>query len=460
MTHPAIAADPVRPGRDRGSLLAIGFGTSVLVWAVAYAGLAPYGEGHSVGRAWLVLAVAGLLAMLAGWLQTRLTAGGLAGAAKLGLVLTGINFLIVASLNGRDTTVDALLSGLLWIVGFGIAAIVLCVAGASLAGFRETSRSHRIQWTSIFAMVVAVTTLPLLISGGIVTGLEAGMAVPDWLTTFDYPMMFYPMVKMQEDTGVYAEHFHRLWGLLVGLSVVALVIHVHLVERRRWVRRLSIAVLALVIVQGVLGGTRVTENILALAIVHGVFAQAVFAIIVGLAAVCSITWTSDREPEPSEQASIDIRITTALPLLFLLQLVLGALYRHLNAEVGVQTLLAHSLLTVHVLVACVLAVAVVVPGMRMMGFYGTMPILPKLGIGLLLGVGLQLLLGVAAMITVLLRSGEGGIPMSEVIVTTAHQTTGAILLAMSVVLGMWVRRLVVPAGSRAAERTTPMAESA
>ena len=73
-------------------------------------------------------------------------------------------------------------------------------------------------------LVVALTTVPLIVSGGVVTGLEAGMAVPDWLTTFDYPMMFFPLAKMQADTGVYVEHFHRLWGLLVGLSVIILVV--------------------------------------------------------------------------------------------------------------------------------------------------------------------------------------------------------------------------------------------
>ena len=108
-------------------------------------------------------------------------------------------------------------------------------------------------------------------------------------------MMFYPLVKMQESEHVYAEHFHRLWGLLVGISVMALLVHVHLVETRTWVKRLAIIILLAVIIQGILGGTRVTENNVPLAIVHGVFGQAVFATIVCMAA-CRVSMSGVQPP--------------------------------------------------------------------------------------------------------------------------------------------------------------------
>ena len=49
----------------------------------------------------------------------------------------------------------------------------------------------------------------------------------------------------------------------------------------------------------------------------------------------------------------------------------------------------------------------------------------------------------AAMLVVLMRQGEGDIPVIEVVLTTAHQTTGALLLALSILLALWTRRLLV-----------------
>ncbi|MCZ6836819.1 MAG: COX15/CtaA family protein [Planctomycetota bacterium] len=427
--------------REQGSLLALGFGTSVLMWAIAYIGMAPYG-GVGSWRVWGVLALLGLVVIASGFIKSRLTSDGPIGAIKLGLALTGINFLIVASLNGRETTGEALVTGFLWILGFAVAAIACCLIGAGMAGFKNQSPAKSIDWSSKFLMVAAITTLPLIISGGIVTGLEAGMAVPDWLTTFDYPMMFYPMVKMQEDSNVYAEHFHRLWGLLVGLSVIAVVIHLHMVDTRTWIKRLSIVVLMMVIVQGILGGTRVTENNLPLAIMHGVFGQATFATIVCMAAFCSSFWKSPRIDVEIDTSKYDLKLPTALPILFVIQLVLGALYRHLNAEVGVQKMITHSLLGLHVLMACVLTVAVIVVGLKFMVCFHKHRPLARLGYSILMLVGLQVLLGVGAMVAVMFRNGEGEIPLLEVIITTIHQTTGAILLALATLVAIWSRRLV------------------
>src|SRR5687768_5817141 len=65
--------------------------------------------------------------------------------------------------------------------------------------------------------------------------------------------------------------------LVIGLFSVALIGFIawraRTPEPRRWVRRLTLLVLAAVILQGVLGGLRVVRLNLDLAIVHGCFAQ-------------------------------------------------------------------------------------------------------------------------------------------------------------------------------------------
>lgn len=421
----------------RGMLLTFGFGTTILMWAIAYAGLAP---GAGVG-VWVVVGAISLLPVVGGYLVTR-RMGGIASALKLALLLTGINLIIIASLNDQETTAEAIRASASWIAGFAVASVLLCVLGAAIARFRANESLGPIAWPSRFAFVVALTTLPLLISGGVVTGLEAGMAVPDWLTTFDYPMMFYPMVKMQERYDVYAEHFHRLWGLLVGLNVLTLAIQVHLIDGRRWVKRLVVGVLLIVIIQGVLGGTRVTENNLPLAIVHGVFGQITFATIVALAAFASTTWRT-RTATIHEQADTAWRLSLAVPILLTIQLILGALYRHLNAEIGTNEMGAHGLLLVHIIMACVVTVAIIFAAGRAWASHTNVPAIRQTGVALIGLVVLQLLLGGAAMLVVLMRRGEGDIPAFEVAVTTAHQTSGALLLATSVLLAVWTRRLLV-----------------
>ena len=419
----------------RGSLLAYGFGTSVLMWAVAYVGFSP-----SVNMVGPVGGLIALILVFSGWQVTRLA--GTMTVIRFGLLLTGINFIIVTGLNGRSTTVQAMTTGVLWVLGFAVAAIALCLLGAALAGFEALPPRRSVAWSSRLATIVALTTLPLLISGGIVTGLEVGLIVPDWLTTFDYPMIFYPLEKMRENPGVYAEHFHRLWGLLVGLSVLTLTVHLHRVDPRRWIRWLSIAIVAGVVVQGVFGGSWVVKKILALAIMHGVFGQVVFAAIVSMAAFCSTTWRLDTPRVSSPKAGLDIRLTTLLPVLFLVQLVLGALYRHLNEAEGVSVFAGHALLGLHVLVAIVLTVLVLLVAIRMFSVYREFVVLRRTGTAIMIFVGGQLLLGIWAMILILSRKGEGDIPISEVVITTTHQTIGSLLLAFAVLLALWMRRLI------------------
>ena len=102
------------------------------------------------------------------------------------------------------------------------------------------------------AVILACATFPLLFIGGLVTSLGAGLAVPDWPTTFGYNMFLYPWSKMIG--GIFYEHSHRLIASSVGLLTIALAISLWLREKRRWLRWLGIAALLLVVAQGVLVG--------------------------------------------------------------------------------------------------------------------------------------------------------------------------------------------------------------
>jgi cytochrome c oxidase assembly protein subunit 15 len=89
-----------------------------------------------------------------------------------------------------------------------------------------------------------------------VTSKGVGLAVPDWPTTFGYNMFLFPVSKWVG--GILFEHTHRLIASAVGFLTIILAIWLWRSDDRRWVRNLGVIALAGVIVQGILGGLRVT----------------------------------------------------------------------------------------------------------------------------------------------------------------------------------------------------------
>ena len=133
------------------------------------------------------------------------------------------------------------------------------------------------------AVVTVVATLVLILFGGLVTNTGAALAVPDWPTTFGHNMFLFPWSQMVG--GVFYEHTHRLLGALVGVLTLALAVALWRAGGR--LRGLGLLAVALVSVQGLLGGLRVVLLKETLAIVHGCLAQAFFALIVTLAFLTS-----------------------------------------------------------------------------------------------------------------------------------------------------------------------------
>jgi cytochrome c oxidase assembly protein subunit 15 len=139
-----------------------------------------------------------------------------------------------------------------------------------------------------YAVVAAASVSLLICSGGLVTSHEAGMAVPDWPNTFGYNMFLFPVSRWVG--GVFFEHTHRLIASTVGILTVILCIALFVIESRRWVKTLGLIAVGAVIVQGILGGLRVTENNAVLGLFHGCLAQSFFALMATIALVTSRFW--------------------------------------------------------------------------------------------------------------------------------------------------------------------------
>src|ERR1043165_1879407 len=101
------------------------------------------------------------------------------------------------------------------------------------------SRSTKNPWLHRFAMLTALATVVLIGIGGLVTSHEAGMAVPDWPTSYGYNMFLFPISKWIG--GIFYEHTHRLAASAVGVLTTILAVWLWIKEERRWVRWLGVA---------------------------------------------------------------------------------------------------------------------------------------------------------------------------------------------------------------------------
>ena len=192
-------------------------------------------------------------------------------------------------------------------------------------------------WLNRFAWFTAFATLLLICSGGMVTSKGVGLAVPDWPTTFGYNMFLFPVSKWIG--GVLFEHTHRLIASTVGFLTIILAIWLWRVEDRQTVKTLGLLAVAAVILQGILGGLRVTLLKDQIGIFHACLAQAFLGLIVLIAIVTTNSWSSLNSTgitsQVSEKLSVLKRIAIATTVVIYLQLALGATMRHQHKDLAI-----------------------------------------------------------------------------------------------------------------------------
>ena len=185
------------------------------------------------------------------------------------------------------------------------------------------------RWLHRFAVLTAGATLFLIFAGGLVTSTGSGLSVPDW--PLSYGMVFPPMVG-----GIFYEHGHRMVATFVGFLTAVLTVWLWRQEGRRWLRRLGAAALAVVVLQGALGGLTVLAHLPAsVSVAHASLAQTFFCITVSIALFTSSAW---RAPLPPlvEAGGIPLRMLTVLTTAAIaVQLVLGAVMRHTESGLAI-----------------------------------------------------------------------------------------------------------------------------
>ena len=243
-----------------------------------------------------------------------------------------------------------------------------------------------------FAWATALATLFLIGMGAIVTSKEAGMAVPDWPTSNGYNMFALPFSHWVG--GIFYEHSHRLIAAFVGLLTSILAAWIWRRESRGWERRLGLLGIVIlvamlghrgsgvaeggaanvpahfkllavvmpaliifgvvqsvrsrgslrwlamtaffaVILQGILGGLRVTLYMPSLGIFHALLAQA-FLVLLCLIALRTTRWWESLANRKAEPAFHQLgALFAALTILIFVQLIVGATMRHQHAGLAV-----------------------------------------------------------------------------------------------------------------------------
>jgi cytochrome c oxidase assembly protein subunit 15 len=184
----------------------------------------------------------------------------------------------------------------------------------------------------LFSLLVAVSTLILILAGGFVTSTGSGLAVPDWPNTYGWFMFTFPLDKMVG--GIYWEHGHRLIASTVGFLILVLAFWLWRVEPRGWVRRLGFIALAAVVTQGILGGITVLWFLPdPISIAHAGLAQVVFCLTVAIALATSPGWK--RGSSPAFEDSTVRRLAVATTLLVYAQILAGATMRHTGAGLAI-----------------------------------------------------------------------------------------------------------------------------
>jgi heme a synthase len=468
-----------------------GFGTAVAFWVVWFCTDIPGVKVPQIVAAGLLVITAligfflggrsAVLGVVRGGLMKAAGVGAVAGlvAGLMGLLRFGSRVVeqtaTTANLDAAAEQIGELhADSIEMVIGFVLGFVVLGAIGGVMGGASRGGASTNIQagesktpdsesgaaqswirrWSPLarFGWVGAAAFLPLILIGGLVTSTRSGMAVPDWPGSYGANMFLFPQ-SLMSNPHIFLEHVHRLFGSLIGMTVLSLMVFVFVAERRAWVKWWAGIVFFGVCVQGLIGGLRVTENSLLLAVAHGVFGQVVFAFAVALAVYLSPFY---KEAETSETQPDDRRrrvLATAAVHAIGFQLLMGASFRHLrHAESPGAT---HALWT-HVLFSLAVVVLCLMAGFLARMRKGERPLDRTLRMGgaWMLGiVAFQFLLGWVALAFVMMSKTPLGVPLhdevlatpnvnaGEAIVRTLHQTTGALLLATATVVLVISKRI-------------------
>lgn len=178
----------------------------------------------------------------------------------------------------------------------------------------------------LYSQLVMASTIFLIFVGALVTTKGAGLAVPDWPLSFG-------TLNPRMVGGVFYEHGHRLVASTVGFLTLVMAFWAQFDRRTsQVVRRLSWFALALVIIQGLLGGLTVLWKLpRPVSIAHGCVAQLFLCTLVAVVLYTLPGFSRTRVGLVGDRASA-LRLAGVMAVITVLtQLLIAATMRHMGA---------------------------------------------------------------------------------------------------------------------------------
>ncbi len=195
-----------------------------------------------------------------------------------------------------------------------------------------------------FSAAAFVWIFFIIYKGAFTTSIGAGMVFPDW------PLSNGSLnpAGWTQDQDMSAEHGHRLSAMLMGLLCIVLAVWLHRAEARSWLRKTGWFALALVVVQGVVGGLRVllekhhvdmidTSVGRLFAMGHACLAQLFLCTLAAIAIACSRPWIERRAGLRATPSAGLRRLATVCMILLFTQLAIAAVMRHSFAGMAIPT---------------------------------------------------------------------------------------------------------------------------
>ncbi len=304
---------------------------------------------------------------------------------------------------------------------------------SSTTSKRTSAYQPALAW---FTAIGSAWVFVLVTLGAFTTTIGAGMGFEDWPRSNG---SLNPKVWL-ENLAMFAEHSHRLSGTLMGLITIGIAVWLQQRDSRSWMRLLGWIAVAIVIIQGLIGGTRVLYDRIdvpgfemtlgqMLRIPHGILAQTYICVLILIAVALTRAWI-ERSTPVSDATRRAGKICVGL---LLLQLAIAATMRHNYAGLAIpsfptSTADGHwlpatwdyrvTLNFAHRVMAVILSVALIWYAIKLWTDRGA-TLLMQCGASLMIGLlGFQILLGAHVIWQ-----------FREPHVTTGHVVCGAFLLA-------------------------------
>lgn len=264
-------------------------------------------------------------------------------------------------------------------------------------------------WLFRFAVIAAISILLMIASGSAVT---ANLAQP----------------LASPPGGLFGQSGHQLFS--IPASILAMIVAIWLIVRGADSRSLGWTIAVLDLAVGALGTPAWLKFSSALPILHALLAHSLFASTVAAVVVTSPGWTKAPEPVPDGGWPSLRSLSSIAPVLVLIQITLGAMFRHKASGI-----------LPHIAGAIVVTLAILMMGMFVTQQCPTHRPLKSAAATMMTVVFCQVFLGIAALTERMINSTD---TLAVVLVTGAHVVTGALALGATVALSLQIRRHVLP----------------